>query len=222
MAAKLQHNLNDEYSVQGLVKPGADLATILASGVKDIKNYSKKDIVIVWGGTNGVSRNETDKGLIQIRNFVYENIHTNVLAMSLPDRLDLEATSCVNQEIKVFNRKLCKHMKVSDCVSTLEMRFERDHYTRHGLHLNSKGKDHSVQLLRSAIKNIFNIRKAAPVSMNWKEMQERPLTGKQRKAIVKNVEVEEVNSDNCNRGNNNIVGTNHICLANAKQPSCNK
>jgi hypothetical protein len=120
MAAKLRHNLADQYSIQGLVKPSADLAAILASGVKDIKGFSKKDMVIVWGGTTDVSRNETEKGLFQIRSFVRQNSHTNVLVMNLPNRLDLEATSCVNQEIKVFNRKLCKHLNVFDCVSTLE------------------------------------------------------------------------------------------------------
>jgi hypothetical protein len=50
MAAKLQHNLDDEYSIQGLVTRGADLAAILASGVNDIEDFSKKDLVIVWGG----------------------------------------------------------------------------------------------------------------------------------------------------------------------------
>jgi hypothetical protein len=45
-------------------------------------------------------------------------------------------------------------------------------------------------------------------------MQERPLTGKQRKAIVKNVEVEEVNSDNCFRGNNNMNTDNEVdCIS---------
>jgi hypothetical protein len=80
------------------------------------------------------------------------NAHTNVLAMNLPIRMDLEATSCVNQEIKVFNRKLCKYMKVFDCASTLEIRYERDHYTRHGLHLNTKGKDHTAELLSLLLK----------------------------------------------------------------------
>jgi hypothetical protein len=43
------------------VKPGAGLAAILASGVKDTKDFSKKHVVIMWGGTNDVSRKETDK-----------------------------------------------------------------------------------------------------------------------------------------------------------------
>jgi hypothetical protein len=90
------------------VKPGADLTEILTSGVNDIKDFSKKDLEIVWGGTKDVSRNETNKGLIQIRNFVNKNTHTNVLVMNLPHRHDLEQKSCVNDEVKRFNRNLKK------------------------------------------------------------------------------------------------------------------
>jgi hypothetical protein len=109
--------------------------------MKDTKGFTKKNMVVVWGGTTDVSRNETGKGLTQIRNFVKENSHTNVILMNLPNRQDLKATSCVNQEINIFNRKLCKHTKVFDCVCRLEVRLERDHYTKHGLQLNTKGKD---------------------------------------------------------------------------------
>jgi hypothetical protein len=47
MVAKLRHNLDDEYSVQGLVKHGADLAAILASDMNNIEDFSTKDMVIV-------------------------------------------------------------------------------------------------------------------------------------------------------------------------------
>ena len=59
--------------------------------------------MVLWGGTKDVSRNETSNGQTQIRNFVRENGHTNILVMNLPDRQDLEVNSCVNREIKVFN-----------------------------------------------------------------------------------------------------------------------
>lgn len=46
----------------------------------------------------------------------------------------------VNTEIKVFNRKLRKQLKVFDNASLMEVNSERDQFTGHGLHLNSKGK----------------------------------------------------------------------------------
>lgn len=46
----------------------------------------------------------------------------------------------VNNEITVFNRILRKQLKVFDNVSLIEVNSERDQFTGHGLHLNSKGK----------------------------------------------------------------------------------
>jgi hypothetical protein len=72
-------------------------------------------------------------------------------------------------------------MKVFNHVFTLEMKLERDHYTRHGFHLNTKGKDYSTKLLRSVIKNIFNINifnidRVTPIIMNWKEIHKGSLS----------------------------------------------
>jgi hypothetical protein len=54
---------------------------------KDIKDLVKNDVLIVSGGTKDVSKNETEKGLTQIRKFVRENSHTNVMVINLPDRI---------------------------------------------------------------------------------------------------------------------------------------
>jgi hypothetical protein len=60
MAMELQHNLDKNYVVQGLVKTGADLEVILWSNIKECKNLTKKDVLIIWGGGGGtkeLSRN---------------------------------------------------------------------------------------------------------------------------------------------------------------------
>jgi hypothetical protein len=67
-------------------------------------------------------------------------------------------------------------MKVFDNASTLEVKFEGDHYTIHGFHLNTKGKDHSAKLLRFAINSILHINEVTPITMNWNGIQEVPLT----------------------------------------------
>jgi hypothetical protein len=55
-------------------------------------------------------------------------------------------------------------MKVFDYASALEVKFEGDHYTRHGFHQNTKGKDHSAKLLRSAINSILHINEVNPIN----------------------------------------------------------
>jgi len=61
--------------------------------------------------------------------------------MSVPRRHDLESNSCVNDEVKVYNGKLKKHLKVFDNTCVLEVDTDRDLFTRHGLHMNLKGKE---------------------------------------------------------------------------------
>jgi hypothetical protein len=57
MAAELQHNLDMNYTVQGIVKPGADLEVMLHSNMKDCETLTNEDILIIWGGTKDVSKN---------------------------------------------------------------------------------------------------------------------------------------------------------------------
>jgi hypothetical protein len=51
MAIKLWHNLQEDYNVQGLVKPGAALEATLGLEVKDIKSFTKNDVLLMWGST---------------------------------------------------------------------------------------------------------------------------------------------------------------------------
>jgi hypothetical protein len=43
-ATNLRHNLDDDYNVLGIVKPGSDLTSILSSDI-----LTKNNVVIVWG-----------------------------------------------------------------------------------------------------------------------------------------------------------------------------
>jgi hypothetical protein len=128
-------------------------------------------VVIVWGSTKDISRNESTKGLSQIRNFVRINKNTNIMVLNLPNRQDLDATSCLNQEIKVFNRKLGKYMKSFDHASSVEVKFDREQYTRHGFHLNKKGKESVTNWLVTVIKGTFVKNKRIPISEIWKDGQ---------------------------------------------------
>lgn len=74
---------------------------------EEIDQLTKKD-VIVCGGTNNISKNESNKGLRYVTQFVQNKRNTNVIIINAPHRFDLEESSCVNKEVKVFNRKLKK------------------------------------------------------------------------------------------------------------------
>lgn len=69
-------------------------------------------MVVVSEGTKDAGRNETRYGFNHTQAFVMKNSHTNVVLMSVPHRYDLDMNSCVNKQVKAFNRKLRKQMNI--------------------------------------------------------------------------------------------------------------
>jgi hypothetical protein len=106
---------------------------------------------VVWGGTRDVGRNETMKGLNRMENFVSNHNQTKVIVMSVPCRYDLDLKSCVNDEVKVYNRKLKKHLKAFDNTCVLVVDTNSDLLTRHSLHMNTKGNEHMAKKIVMAI-----------------------------------------------------------------------
>jgi len=102
-AQEVQYNLGRDFEVQGIVKPGANTEINTLPNIT--RKLTKKDVVMVWGGTRDVGRNETKKKQHQMKNFVSNHNQTNVIVMSVPWRYDLEQKSCVNDEVKVYNNR---------------------------------------------------------------------------------------------------------------------
>jgi hypothetical protein len=90
---------------------------------------------------NDIARNKSIKDMKNILEFVMNANHTNVIIMSAPHRHDLIKNSCVNKEVKAFNRKLCKRLKRFEKVKMIEVISERAVYTKHGQHLNTVGNE---------------------------------------------------------------------------------
>jgi hypothetical protein len=100
--------LGNSYSVVGIVKPNARLSTITSSFKLETERLTQKDIVIICGGTHHVAKNEANIGLRSLSKFVERSNNTNVIVMGVPHRYDLQSTSCINNEVNSFNRKLKK------------------------------------------------------------------------------------------------------------------
>jgi len=83
-ASNVKHNLNDNYRCSGFVRPGANIDTLTSSTTEYIKHLTNNDIIVFWGGTNDVSKNNSHDGLKHITNFVKVNSHTNIILMSVP------------------------------------------------------------------------------------------------------------------------------------------
>jgi len=125
----------------------------------------KNNAVVKWGGKKNGGKNETQKGLLQIKNFVKNHNQTNIIVMSIPHRYDLQINSCINNYIKVFNRKLREHWKVFDNAFLIKVNLDTDQCTRHGLNLNSRGKEQSTKKIVNTIKDISNEKRIDPITM---------------------------------------------------------
>jgi hypothetical protein len=56
-ASYVKYNLENDFEVQGVINPGAGLKEITNSLKKEIQLLTKKDVVVVWGGTSEVGKN---------------------------------------------------------------------------------------------------------------------------------------------------------------------
>jgi pyridoxine 5'-phosphate synthase PdxJ len=74
--------------------------------------------------------------------FIKTTDNTNIILLTVLPRYDLMQSSCVNSEIKLFNRKVNKMLiKVYQHTLVLVMDNDRKLFTNHGLHLNGQGKE---------------------------------------------------------------------------------
>ena len=97
-AAEVSNCMGKSFEVTGTVIPGARNEAITHLDDKEITNLSKDDVVVVWGGTKDISKNESNIGLKHIKKFALNLKHTNVIVTTAPLRYDLHTSSCINKE----------------------------------------------------------------------------------------------------------------------------
>ena len=61
----------------------------------------------------------------------------------------------MNEEVTTFNRQVQQIMKIQSKVKILELNLDRNHFTTHGLHLNSKGKKISFPKFSSGCSTVL-------------------------------------------------------------------
>jgi hypothetical protein len=104
-------------------------------------------VVILCGGSMDIARNDSMKGLAYISRFIENLVHTNVVVVEAPHRFDFDTSSCVSEEVTAFNRGLQKILKPHKHASLLNLVVDRDHFMKHGLHMNGHAKDRLSGLL---------------------------------------------------------------------------
>jgi len=81
---KLADLLGKSYSVIGVAKPNAHVRAITNSINLKTEKLTKKDIVILCGGTRDIAKNEANIGLRHISQFANSTADTNVIVTCAP------------------------------------------------------------------------------------------------------------------------------------------
>ena len=168
-ASEVKKVFNETFEVTGYVKPGSGSKIVTETASVEVQKLSKKDVVIVWGGTNDISRNNSSQGLRHLSDFVQNLSNTNVVLMCAPHRHDLSETALVNTEVKVFNRKLKKIMKGFENSRVIDINMDRNLFTQHGLHMNASGKTEIAKVIVGAVEDILQHRQHSSIKLKWKE-----------------------------------------------------
>jgi len=171
-ASELQHNLGKDYEVTSFVKPGAGMEEILGSTSESVKSLSKNDVLIVWGGSNNISRDNTKEAINQLCKFIEEKATVNLVIVKVPFRHDLKFLSCVNKEVIKFNRQIEKRVKTYLNAKLLDLGLDRSYYTTHGQHLNPLGKELIVNNLTILIKDVLAKKQPTSIQIPWQGLLE--------------------------------------------------
>jgi len=91
-----------------------------------------------------------------------------------------------------MNRKLHKLTKDMHHVSVTDTNLARNDFTRHGLHMNSAGKDKIAKIIRHKITNLLTSQ-IPPISLKWKKVPSATST------IEEKVETISGNAENVHK-----------------------
>lgn len=138
----------EKYNMFNYTQPGAPLETIISSATDKLNEYTKRDYIVIIGGTNNINNsvvygstsclNEFSAYLTsQVKTFE----HTNLIISTIPYRYDRREDSRENKFICVLNCLIRNIAYTHSHVYLLDLHLlQRCHHTRHGLHVNKRGK----------------------------------------------------------------------------------
>ena len=198
-AINIKQHLNSHFDVSSINKPGAKTNQILGTQQNKLKSLGKEDFLIVSTGTNDLDNPLTNINniLAPLMTFINEWKHTNIVIVDVPNRHDLGHDSVSNskkRKIVRYNEKLYRLLNPYSHVSIVEVSSNRDHYTKHGLHLNKYGKEELAKQIAVQINSAKELAKSAdiPIPLQWNENREEDVS-------TNLVELNKIASDNLSR-----------------------
>lgn len=124
----------------------------------------------------------------------YPYIHIRIIIATALHCYDSVASSMVNQEVQIFNRKLETYTKQNTHANILLMEHDRKYFTNHDLHLNNMNKEYIWKQLEGIMEKPFIVNDRTTIPMSWITEQ-----------VNANIILSKVHSDNIDNSRNNTV-----------------
>lgn len=172
LAVRLSNTLPADVKCFGMVKSNSRISECVKE-VESLKNeMTKKDLTVIFSGANDVYKNESVKVKQTLKQVLPKLMNTNVVVCGIPTRHDLIPESIVNSEIKKTNTNTAKLCKVFNCFFFDTASLPRECFTKHGLHLNTTGKDRVAQELYKYYLNVneHKSNQLPPIALGYQDL----------------------------------------------------
>ena len=171
--SRIGQYLSSKFELSSFIKPGACINHIVRSQENELKTLGLNDVIIINGGSNDLNtHNFKETGtLTEMVNFICNYNNTDILIVNLPHRFGHVNTSKTDHLIHHFYSKLKSIVKAFQHVTLIAMSLDRNHYTKHGLHLNNYGKEIFAKQTASITGRLIsssNLTKSI-IALEWKE-----------------------------------------------------
>ena len=174
MAIRLRQYLNTKFEICSLIKTGARANQFVLSLENELESLGKSDAVVT-GRTNDtdVANVKVNDILAPMIHFVQKYVNTNVIIVNIPHRHDLENVADVDKaKVDKTNSIILKTiLRAFKNTSLVELSTSRNHFTKHGLHLNKLGKEMIAKHIATQINQISEIatKSESAVTLQWKK-----------------------------------------------------
>lgn len=149
----LQEKLGDRYQVTNFFKPSACLSQVVEDIGSLCKDFSKQDHVVIVGGVgNSIDRDQGYSIECDLVKIASATTHTNVGLVPAFVRHDQPQLNRSVRRVNMELDQLRRAATLSDIGLVPVEAIDRGDFTRHGLHLNRKGKGKLAGLLAKSIR----------------------------------------------------------------------
>lgn len=161
LKGRLGARLGDSFQVLCYPIPGGNFCEITETFKKNAEWLDESDYVIFMAGSNDITETKTAEHLVNnfpLRPFLSKQNLAHIFFTLIPFRFDRPD---LNEKIKQVNGLLMSTLSRNKDISFINIEdFSRSFYTKHGLHLNNKGKEILAQRLSSAINKLLDEKEA--------------------------------------------------------------